>query len=301
MLVFLNRIRKSKSGFTTTIGGVFVFAILFSIVIPTFFYMQSMTSLYDNVSTEMKDFDEQRILEELDTYIWPTTLGNISINLNNTCIYSVTIARIWVVPSNPAYDAQNFTLDEKITLKPFESVSINNQSMSPYAFNQYISSLSNSTFYIKVVTERGNVFYAPLRVTHLVGEYYKYPLIILSSSPINASKNMKNFDMSLHVYNREPVIFKVDYVIITASDRDSGGQKSQIILLPNEDTEPGLFPLEFYPRTQTNTVILSFATKNYANIILVELIGTQQFLGSGPAPTEEQLAGYLLGVLYFVL
>jgi hypothetical protein len=277
--------KKRKSGITTPIGGIIVIAVIFSVITPAFFYMASMNSLYDEVMDEMKDFDDQRSLESVFTWLWPNEIGNVTVNIENTGPYAIDIARLWVVPSNPLYDAQGFT-PEPNHIGPKEVISLYD-----LAFNNYIASLVDTTYYIKIVTEKGNIFYTRPLAPSIIGDYYKYPLVILKSSVFNNPKS-GDWELVLHVFNQGDVIFTVDYVVITSQYVGGGGQKLQIDIC-DDSTHPLTLPVEFEPQEITNTYIIDFSTHPNTNVLLVELIGSMRKTG-----TDEMVSGYILGAYY---
>jgi hypothetical protein len=277
--------KKHKSGITTPIGGVMVIAIIFSVITPAFFYMASMNSLYDEVMIEMKDFDDQRSLESIISWLWPNEIGNVTVNMENTSPYAIDIARIWVVPSNPLYDAQGFT-PEQNHVSPKELITFDD-----LTFNNYITSLVNSTYYIKIATTKGNVFYTRPFAPKVIGDYYKYPLVILKSSVFNQSKGGK-WELVLHVFNQGNVIFTVDYIVLTSQYVGGGGQKLQIDIA-DDSTHPDALPVDFEPQEISNTYFIDFSTQPNTNVILVELVGSMRKTG-----TDEMVSGYILGAYY---
>ena len=264
-----------------------VLAIIFSVIMPAFFYIASMNTLYDKIMKEMINFDDQRSLESIRTWIWPNEIGNVTINIENTCPYAIGIARIWVVPSNPLYEAQGFTPQKK-QIGPKEFVSISDTN-----FNNYIRNLTNTTYYVKIVTTKGNMFYTPPLAPGFIGEYYKYPLIILKTSVFTEVKQ-NQWEFSLHIFNKGNVFFSVDYIVITEIYVGGGGTPLQVNIL-DENSHPGILPVDFPPNEITNTDVLDFRSQSQSDVFLVELIGSMKKTGS-----DEKVSGYILGAYYYI-
>jgi hypothetical protein len=159
-LVFL-RLKNSKSGISTVIGGVIVIAIIFTVIIPLFFYMNTITNLYDTITAEMRDFDQQRNWEDVDVFAWipEGAPSEVFLALTNKGSIAVNIARIWVVPDigEPEYDwGVGGGWEENMLLKPGEAKDINNLDI-----NAKIDSLAPTTSYhFKIITARGNLFFS---------------------------------------------------------------------------------------------------------------------------------------------
>jgi len=102
-----------------------------------------VNSLYDQTVIEMKQQDQDRTLENIEVYAYPLndTDNRISLYIKNQCPLTVEIVRIWVNDEFYSCSIQipgmnwNITAPINVTLPE-----------------------SNSTFYVKITTARGNCF-----------------------------------------------------------------------------------------------------------------------------------------------
>ncbi len=149
------RLKKAKSGISTIIGGVIVIAIMFTVITPLFFYMNTVTNLYDTIAAEMRDLDQQRTWEEMSVYAWEMYAGverRVDISIINKGTMAVDITRIWVVPESTPPSLGYFPYN--LLVKPGDSILINDENI-----NQFIQTeIGNAPFYIKIMTTRGNMF-----------------------------------------------------------------------------------------------------------------------------------------------
>jgi hypothetical protein len=227
------------------------------------FYVSDVDNLYDEVLSERKGLDEQRILEscDLQSSSWLTE-GKAVITITNEGSLSIDITRIWVVPTSSVYQPQSFP--QQITLKPGSTCTIIDESII-----NYISTLFETSYYLKIVSKRGNVFQADFVMEEELIDW-PYPLVILDTSI--CQKSGSNYELALHVYNKEDISFIVDYTVITLLYFDSG-HKTRVIIIEDD--------LEFPPRQMWLTEILTFSTTADPDLILVEFVSPDRFaLGS---------------------
>lgn len=209
MLFLLGR---SRSAISTIIGGIIVIAIMFTVIIPLFFYMNTMNDMYNSVATEMRGFDQQRGWEEIEVYAWATIEG-VNITIKNKSPISVNIIRIWVISEN--YNPEYFTRD--ISVKPGDSIMISDDG----AINEKIAGLENTRYYIKIATERGNLFQS-LWASGIYAPGYNFPLVILPEPYSNYTQAGSKYIFKLQVVNQMPIEFDVDYVVVTLIEMGGG-------------------------------------------------------------------------------
>ena len=136
--------RKGKRGISTVLGTLIFVGILFSAVIPMFLVMKQADTIYEQKILEMRRRDDEHDIEALDMYAYPAGPGSsdLEIEIDNNCALLVTTARVWI---NDTY------VDRVETI----------QSMSEKRFGSFpvpIQEGSNSSYIVRVTTDRGNTF-----------------------------------------------------------------------------------------------------------------------------------------------
>jgi len=135
---------KSRSAMSTVLGMLIFIGVLFTCVMPFFLYINQVNSLYDQTIIEMKQFDQERSLENIEVYAYPLndTGNQISLYIKNQCPLTVEIVRIWVNDEFYSYTIQIPGMSWNIT--------------SP--INVTLPQSNSTSFYVKVTTARGNGF-----------------------------------------------------------------------------------------------------------------------------------------------
>jgi len=267
-LSILNRQKKSKKGVSAVTSGSIMFMIMLSVLSPLMFYVSDIDNLYDEVLVERKELDEQRSLESLNIQAsaWHNE-GNVEIKIVNDGSLSIDITRVWVIPKNSNYLPESFS--QNINVEPGSSYTLTDEDI-----NNYVSALTGTSYYIKLVSRKGNIFQADFQIEEELIDW-PYPLIILDTSI--CKKTMGKWQLSLHVYNKEDVPFIVDYTLITLIYIDSG-HKTRVIIIEDD--------LEYPPRQMWMTEVLEFSVAEDPDIIQAEFV------------SPNRLA---LGTFYFIL
>jgi len=147
MQLMLFRLLKSKSAMSTVLGMLIFIGIIFTCVMPFFLYINHVNSLYDQTIVEMKQFDRDRALENIDVYAYPIDQSSSQIRLyiKNQCPLTVEIVRIWINDRYFPYNLQVPGMGENIT--------------NPIDIQDMISQVEGvESFNAKVTTARGNTF-----------------------------------------------------------------------------------------------------------------------------------------------
>lgn len=276
----MSRLKRSRKGITAIISGSIMFMIMLSVLSPLMFYVSNIDNLYDEVLMERKELDEQRSVESINIYSSSFHSGeDITTDIINDGSLAVDITRMWIIPSNPDYQPQSFPQENH--LEPGSSTTITDDSIT-----NYVSTLRDSSYYIKVTSKRGNVFQAEFSLPESVPENYPYPLIIMGTSILTGDGS--NWELTLHVYNRDDVEFTVDWTMITSIFYDSGS-KSRVTVVEDD--------LIFPPKQLWIADTIAFSTPSNPDILFVEFVSTNNcILGSyyfvltgetpPPPPTE---------------
>ncbi len=136
---------RKRKGVSTILGTLIFIGILFTAVIPMYMVMNQADTKYQQKKLERERFDEERAREELYVIVYPTGVAapdNITIAVENMCELTVKIVRIWI----------NDTIHDQ------ESIV---KSMSPLMLGSFDVSPPegiNSSYDVRVTTDRGNVF-----------------------------------------------------------------------------------------------------------------------------------------------
>ena len=138
---------KSRSAMSTVLGMLIFIGVLFTCVMPFFLYINQVNSLYDQTIMEMKEFDQERSLENIDVYAYPLNQSSsqISLYIKNRCPLTVEIVRVWIGNQYFPYDLQISGMGENTT--------------DPIDIQDMLSQVSGvESFQVKVTTARGNTF-----------------------------------------------------------------------------------------------------------------------------------------------
>jgi hypothetical protein len=138
---------EKKKGVSTILGTLIFIGILFTSVIPMMLVMNQADTIFEQKKLEMQRLDEEHAREQVDVYVYPTgeaSSGNLTVMVENRCEMNIKIVRIWI---NDTIHSKEYII----------------QSMSEQVLDSFDVSPpedKNSTYDIRVTTERGNVFEA---------------------------------------------------------------------------------------------------------------------------------------------
>ncbi|MEM3406881.1 MAG: hypothetical protein QXY18_00930 [Nitrososphaerota archaeon] len=160
---------KRKKAISNIIAAIIMFAILFSIIIPLIFYIQSENVLYNSAVIERRELDYYRSQEDLEVHAYEDLKdkNKIKVEAYNKGDISVIIERIWVIDRNLGLDGiyvfennSDCTPDLPYLLNPRQEV---------VTFNTGIRAQVDHFYDIKIITRRGNIYIpkeSPLRGGH---------------------------------------------------------------------------------------------------------------------------------------
>jgi len=138
---------RSRSAMSTVVGMLIFVGVIFTCIMPFFLYINEINSLYDRTIIEMKQFDQERALEDIDVYAYPLSQNSsqISLYIKNRCPLTVEIVRIWINDQSFPYSLQIPGMGENTT-DPIDIQDLLSQTEGVEAFQA------------KVTTARGNTF-----------------------------------------------------------------------------------------------------------------------------------------------
>jgi hypothetical protein len=256
-------IRKSKSGVSTLVGGAIIIGIVLTILTPLFISANEMTSFYDTIALEMTDLDQQRSWEELEVFAQPTEDG-VTLTITNIGSITVNITRIWVYPDNSEYNV--FTQNR--ILRSGGQITIDDEDI-----NNYVTSIVEETYSIKVATDRGNLFNARFASPPPPTPGYYFPLEVQQNSTCTSLGS--TYDLHLEVWNWMDLEITIDYLIVTTSF-SGGGTPSEVKML---EVNPDItFPREPPERADYWTASFTFSANPGADVIKVEIVDNESFV-----------------------
>jgi archaellum component FlaF (FlaF/FlaG flagellin family) len=137
--------RRKRKGVSTILGTLIFIGILFTAVIPMYVVMNQADTKYTQKRLERERLDEERAREDLYVIVYPTSSeapDNITIMVENICELTVRIVRIWI----------NDTIhDQESIIKSMSQLTLGSFDVSP-------PEGKNSSYDVRVTTDRGNVF-----------------------------------------------------------------------------------------------------------------------------------------------
>lgn len=134
-----------RRGTSTTLGMLIFIGVLFTSVIPMFLVMRQADTFYETEKFEVGRLDEERAREDIDFYLLPTIEDEpiLTLKFNNRCELAVRIIRVWINDEPRRVDCLILpTSNGELELRDL----IDPESPNPVSF------------YIMVVTDKGNVF-----------------------------------------------------------------------------------------------------------------------------------------------
>jgi archaellum component FlaF (FlaF/FlaG flagellin family) len=134
---------KDRRGVSTIMGTLIFVGILFTSVIPMMLVMNQADTIYVKKVKEVEVKDDERVEEDLVVYIYPGGDTEIKVRVKNQGTVSVTIVRVWI---NNEYNSTSELIPTG-TQKDFGPFNVTDLE-------------EGDTVEVKVVTERGNVFYS---------------------------------------------------------------------------------------------------------------------------------------------
>jgi len=155
------RLGNSRSGLATVLGTLIFVGIIFTCVIPLFLYVNTVNGYYEKRVTEMRQFDQEREMEELEVYAYPNdTNSALNVYIRNRCALQVEVMRVWI--NDTIYDETGLS-DLPLVLSGVSDYDIQGIEIS-FGF-----------YDVWVMTERGNLFASFTNTIHIKNETYWEP------------------------------------------------------------------------------------------------------------------------------
>lgn len=133
-----------RRGTSTILGTLIFVGIMFTAVIPMFLVMNQADTFFEMRKHELKLFDEERGDEDLQVYVFPAGESSeiLTLRVLNRGDFVVKIVKIWI--NDISYSEEDFIVepmgvDEKI-------------------LDGYFTPVIDEYYFIKVTTDRGNIF-----------------------------------------------------------------------------------------------------------------------------------------------
>lgn len=144
---------KDRRGVSTIMGTLIFIGILFTSVIPMMLVMKQADTIYVQKVKEVEVKDDERVKEDLVVYIYPGEETEIKVRVKNQGTLPVKIVRVWI---NDEYNStsESIPTGTQKDLGPFNVTDIP----------------EGDTVNVKVVTERGNIFYSVSSNLYFTGD-----------------------------------------------------------------------------------------------------------------------------------
>jgi archaellum component FlaF (FlaF/FlaG flagellin family) len=152
---------RRRRGVSTILGTIIFIGIMFTSVIPMMLVMKQADTMYTQKVHEMEARDDERSGEIITINAYPVNNNSdqLKVEVENIGVVSVKIIRVWI-------NDQSYS--ENAVIKTGDTTDI-----GPYAVT-----LENDTSYsIKVITERGNSFASACGVLYYTDGYWFTPSI----------------------------------------------------------------------------------------------------------------------------
>lgn len=152
---------KRRRGVSTILGTIIFIGIMFTSVIPMMLVMKQADTIYEQRVHEMESRDDERSSEVLIVNAFPVndTSTELKIEVENIGVVSVQIIRVWINDVNYSDNA---------VIKTGDTIDI-----GPYG----VTLEDDTSYSIKVITERGNSFASSCGVLYYTDGYWFTPSI----------------------------------------------------------------------------------------------------------------------------
>lgn len=178
-----------RRGISTILGTLISIGILFTAVIPMFLVMRQADTLYEKRRRELNCLDEERNIERIYVYAIPTPEqpSSLTVTVYNRGDRMVRVVRLWI-SERSGIDDDPIELDS-----PVESMSEVNLG------SHVVNPQEGESYYIKVTTDRGNVFASDSNPLRYQGGEWKVDMLainvlIYSSSGVLTIEVTKTWD-----------------------------------------------------------------------------------------------------------
>jgi len=143
------------------LGTLIFVGILFTCVVPLFLYVNKVNSYYEKTVIEMRKFDQEHEMEDLEVYAYPNDNNTeLNVYIRNRCALDVEVTRVWV--NNTFYDDSGLS-DLPLILSGVSDYDIQGIGISVGYFDVW------------VMTDRGNLFASLTNTIHIANSTYWEP------------------------------------------------------------------------------------------------------------------------------
>lgn len=145
---------KGRRGTSTVFGTLIFIGILFTAVIPMYLIMRQADTLYERKRLELGLLDEARRSEDLYVYVYPTApeSPSLTVKAENKGELLIKVVRVWI---NDTY----YKIDSAV------------QSLNTMSLGAYDVSPQDGLYFVKVTTDRGNVFASDYPIRYKGGKW----------------------------------------------------------------------------------------------------------------------------------
>lgn len=175
---------KRRRGVSTLLGTMIFIGILFTSVIPMMLVMKQADTVYTRKRLEVERLDDERGREDIEVYAFPLgeTSSNVNVTVKNMCEIVVTIVRIWINDTKYEVNSSIPTSGTKI-IGSFD-----------------VSPSSGSEYYIKAVSERGNVYGCESGIIYYGDTGWEYEYLGINVL-IESQKKIKKYRVVIELSN----------------------------------------------------------------------------------------------------
>ena len=175
---------RKQRGVSTILGTIIFIGIMFTSIIPMMLVMKQADTVYTRKILEVERLDDERGRENIEVYAFPIgeTSSNLNVTVKNRCELVVTIVRIWINESYYEVNSNIPTMNTKV---------IGSYDMSPS---------NGSEYYIKAVSERGNVYECESGIIYYGDTGWEYEYLGINIL-IESQKKIKKFRVVIELSN----------------------------------------------------------------------------------------------------
>lgn len=144
-----------RKGTSTILGTLIFVGIVFTAFIPMMLVMKQADTLYDMRKYELQILDQEKIDEEVYVYVFPGTETSTTLKLKvqNRGPLLVNVVQVWI--NDDPHPVEGFVA----------------QPMSWLEMDlDYFTAVPDTWYFIKIITDRGNVFYSDSGALHYGSE-----------------------------------------------------------------------------------------------------------------------------------
>lgn len=183
--------RRKKKGFSTILGTLIFVGVMFSAIIPMQLVMQQADIVFKQELKEIESIDDERDREDCEVYAFPTSTMSSSMNVtvNNRCELDITIVRVWI---NETYYPVNVVVPVGCL------INVGSFDLSP---------IPGSSYFIEVVTIKGNVFDCESGIIYYSESGWEYEYLAINVL-ISKQRGVKKFKVIITLISNSTIIYE---------------------------------------------------------------------------------------------